>query len=141
MVRMMRKCRILLFLFVMVSVLLVGCKASRKQGADDRKEIDFTVVDTRKLPEELTKLIEENRQKEIRMTYTDGADLYLVRGYGEQKTGGYSVEVTGCTEDEQAIYFDTRLIGPSGQEKLPNEPSYPFLVAKIQAREKEVLIQ
>lgn len=138
---MMRKCRILLFLFIVLSGVLAGCSAPGGETAADRKEVDYTVVDVRKLPEELEKLIEENKKDEIRMTYTDGADMYLVRGYGEQETGGYSIEVTGCGEDEATIYFDTRLLGPSGSEKLPKEPSYPFLVVKIEAREKDVLIQ
>ena len=137
----MRKCGILLFLFIMLSCVSAGCGASEAGTADDRKEVDYTVVDIRKLPEELTELIEENKKDEIRMTYMDGADMYLVRGYGEQKSGGYSIEVAGCEEDGETIYFDTRLLGPSGQERLPAEPSYPILVAKIQAREKDVLIQ
>lgn len=137
----MKKCRILLFLFIMLPFVLAGCGASRKEAADNGKEVDYTVMDTRKLPEELTELIEENKKDEIRMTYTDGGDMYLIRGYGEQGSGGYSIQVAGCTEDDTTIYFDTRLLGPSGQEKLPKEPSYPVLVVKIEAREKDVLIQ
>lgn len=141
MVQRMKKCGILLFLFIVLSGILTGCGASGDKAAEDRKEVDYTVVSAEKLPAELTKLIEENKKDEIRMTYTDGAELYLIRGYGEQKTGGYSIEVVGCAEDEENIYFDTRLLGPSGQEKLPQEPSYPVLAAKIETREKNVLIQ
>lgn len=137
----MRKCRILLFLFIMLSGVLAGCGAPEKETADNGKEVDYTVVDIMKLPKELTELIEENKKDEIRMTYTDGGDMYLVRGYGEQASGGYSIQVAGCTEDEETVYFDTRLLGPSGQEKLPKEPSCPVLVVKIEAREKDILIQ
>ncbi|MDO4320929.1 MAG: protease complex subunit PrcB family protein [Lachnospiraceae bacterium] len=138
----MKKCRILLFLFIMMlSGVLAGCGAAGQGTAGDRKEVDYTVADARKLPEELARLIEENKKEEIRMTYTDGADMYLIRGYGEQETGGYSIEVAECSEDGETVYFDTRLLGPSGQEKLPKEPSYPFLVVKIETREKDVLIQ
>lgn len=137
----MKKRAALLFLVLLTAVCLVGCGTGDAGSGHDGQAVDFTVMDVRKLPAELTKLIEENKNGEIRMTYADGDDLYLIRGYGEQKTGGYSIEVTGCTEDEETVYLDTRLLGPSGQETLPNEPSYPYLVVKIEARDKEVLIQ
>lgn len=129
---------------VFSAVLLLGSSGCSTHTAETQAEteaIDYTVVDVRKLPQELADLIEENKQEEMRLTYTDGGSLYLVRGYGEQKTGGYSIEVTGCVSDGQTIWFDTRLIGPSGQEKLPQEPSYPYLVAKIETREEEILIR
>ena len=137
----MKKCKYLIFFFVLLAVMLSACSAADTGAESERKEVDFTVMDPRRLPEELAGLIEENKQNEIRMTYTDGTALYLIRGYGEQKTGGYSIEGAGCTEDAETVYFDTRLLGPSGQEKLPKEPSYPYLVVKVELRDKEVLIQ
>lgn len=132
------------FLGVWVFILagmLAGCAANRGTENGERKEIEFTVVDPERLPEALREVIEENKKNEIRMTYMDGEDMYLIRGYGEQKTGGYSIAVAECTEDETNILFDTRLIGPSGEEGLPKEPSCPYLVVKIEARDKEVMIQ
>ena len=126
---------------VLASLLLTGCGAAEDRQEKERKEIDFTVVEREKLPAQLLQTIEENKAEEIRMTYTDGEDMYLIRGYGEQKTGGYSIAVVQCTEDEEKIYFDTRLIGPEEQEKPSGEPSYPYLAVKIETREKEAVIQ
>ena len=137
----MKKCGILLLFFAAFFAALWGCGRAEKEKGSDRKEVDYTVMDVRKLPKELLKIIEENKKDEIRMTYTDGDAMYLVRGYGRQKTGGYSIEVVQCTEDEESILFDTRLIGPSGQKKLAEDPSYPFLAVKIEKRDKEVQIQ
>lgn len=137
----MKKCGILLLFFAAFFAALWGCGRAEKEKGSDRKEVDYTVMDVRKLPKELLKIIEENKKDEIRMTYTDGDAMYLVRGYGQQKTGGYSIEVVQCTEDEESILFDTRLIGPSGQKKLAEDPSYPFLAVKIEKRDKEVQIQ
>lgn len=125
---------------VLISFLLAGCGAAESREKE-RKEIDFTVVEREKLPGPLLQTIEENKADEIRMTYTDGEEMYLIRGYGEQKTGGYSIAVVQCTEDEEKIYFDTRLIGPKEQEKPSGEPSYPYLAVKIETREKEAVIQ
>ena len=137
----MKKCGILLLFFAAFFAALWGCGRAEKEKGSDRKEVDYTVMDVRKLPNELLKIMEENKKDEIRMTYTDGDAMYLVRGYGQQKTGGYSIEVVQCTEDEESILFDTRLIGPSGQKKLAEDPSYPFLAVKIEKRDKEVQIQ
>lgn len=131
----------LLPLLLALSCLLSGCAAPGNDGQSERKAIDYTVVESRKLPQELLQTIEENKKGEIRMTYMDGEDLYLIRGYGEQKTGGYSIAVAECTEDEEKIVFDTRLLGPEHQENLSKDPSYPWLAVKIEARDKEVLIK
>ena len=136
----MKRGGILAFLLLTLTVVVVGCAASG-QGNADAKEIDYTVVEAGKLPEELSQIIEENKKKEIRMTYTDGEDMYLIRGYGEQKTGGYSIAVAQCTEDEERIMFDTRLLGPTDEKELSKDPSYPCLVVKIEARDKEVMIR
>ena len=135
----MRKCRGLLLLFCAILAFASGCGASGPQE-EERKETAFTLVSAEKLPEELAELIEENKKEEIRMTYTDAGETYLVRGYGEQKTGGYSIEVVRCESDEQTLFFDTRLLGPETGKRLQKEPSYPVLVAKTKADGKEVQI-
>lgn len=125
---------------VLTVTLLGGCAVAHKDGAD-RKDIDFTVVEKEKLPKELAEVIEKNKEQEIRMTYTDGGVMYLIRGYGKQKTGGYSISVAECTEDGEKIYFDTRLIGPQETPKRQEDPSFPYLVVKIETREKEAVIE
>ncbi len=137
----MKRLGILAFLLLLTVVVTVGCASSDESAKADRREIDYTVAELGKLPEELSRVIEENKKKEIRMTYIDGEDMYLVRGYGEQKTGGYSIAVAECTEDETTIFLDTRLLGPPEEEGLSRDPSYPCLVVKIEARDKEVMIQ
>lgn len=126
---------------LIVVILLTGCSAAKTETETGRKVIDFTVVEVREIPEKLMEVIEENKQEEIRLSYTEGENLYLVRGYGRQKTGGYSIAVAECTEDETTIWFDTRLLGPESQEKLSDDPSYPYLVVKMELREKQVMIE
>ena len=137
----MKRVGILMFLLLTLTVAVAGCASTEGSAKKEGREIDYTVVESGKLPEELLRTIEENKHREIRMTYLDGDDMYLVRGYGEQKTGGYSIAVAGCTEDESTILFDTRLLGPTESEGLSKDPSYPCLVVKIEARDKEVMIR
>ena len=68
----MKKCGILLLFFAAFFAALWGCGRAEKEKGSDRKEVDYTVMDVRKLPKELLKIIEENKKDEIRMTYTDG---------------------------------------------------------------------
>lgn len=53
----------------------------------ERADVEFTVVPAEEVPQELSEILEKNKAREIRMTYQDGEELYLIRGYGEQKTG------------------------------------------------------
>ena len=136
----MKRCAAILALILVVLSLLTGCSASSETDST-RKDIDFTVVEQRKIPQELQEIIEENKEDEIRMAYEDGEDLYLIREYGEQKTGGYSIAVKECSEDEKTILLDTQLLGPESQEEISKDPSYPYLVVKMEKREKEVQIK
>ena len=130
-------------LCVIACMTLIGLAGCQKKGSGDeaRNEVEFTVVAPGEIPSELSTEIEKNKQGEIRMAYIDGGNMYLIRGYGEQKTGGYSISVVECTEDEETVYLDTRLLGPANEEQISKEPSYPYIVLKIEAREKEVKIQ
>lgn len=121
-------------------VLLAGC-GKKETDQNGRTQVDYTVSESRKLPEELIQIIEENKEKEMRLTFEDGEWLYLIRGYGMQKTGGYSIAVEECSEDEETVYLDTRLIGPSDPRNLSEEPSYPWIAVKIETRKKEIRME
>ena len=71
---------------------LTGCTMPGS-GETKREQVDFTVVNEERLPEELAQLLEGKKTEPFKLTYTDGSFLYLCIGYGEQETGGYSVSV------------------------------------------------
>lgn len=119
-------------------LMLVGCGTPQIQENGTRP-VDFTVVERQQVPEALMEIIEEHKKQEIRMTYADGDMLYLVRGYGEQKTGGYSIAVRSCTENEEKLWLDTQLLGPQ-KEAVSADPSYPCLIICLEKREKAVMI-
>lgn len=110
-------------------------------GDETRTAMDFTVVEQEEIPEELKKLIEKHKAEEMQIVFEDNGFLYAVRGYGEQPTGGYSIAVDECTESEEYIYIATTLIGPNQSETLPEAPSYPVIVVKIEGREKEIIFE
>ena len=74
------------------------------------------------------------------MTYQSGDDMYLIKGYGRQMSGGYSIQVTDLSVSSTAVFFETRLIGPS-EDSMTGEPSYPYIAVKTQYREEPVQFQ
>lgn len=75
------------------------------------------------------------------MTYELDDDLYLVHGYGEQDTGGYSICIKDLYLTSNAILFDTELVGPRKGETINKSPSYPYIVVKIENREEHVIFE
>lgn len=116
---------------------LTGCGA-KQTGGGKKTEVEFTVVNPDDIPEELTEIIEENKQGELKLTYEDQGYAYLVRGYGQQKTGGYSIAVNEVYLAEDGLHVDTSLIGPTKDQEIRDEASYPYVTLKIEAQETEI---
>ena len=137
----MRK-RIKIICLLTAAVLASALSAcSADEGEAKVRDLEFTVVEEKEIPRELAKLIEEKKLNEFRLTYTDDSSLYLVMGYGEQETGGYSISVNACYLTETSLVFDTTLMGPSKEEIVQQKPSYPYIVVKTEKREEPVIFQ
>ena len=119
-------------------VLLLGACG---QQEEELTELEFTVVEEARLPEELQKIIEERKEESFKLTYADGGYLYLCVGYGKQQTGGYSISVNKLGAAENAVYLDTNLIGPAQADEKNASPSYPYLVVKIPFVDKTVVFE
>ena len=127
-------------LFLLAIIFVSGCSTIKENG-EKLKDLEFTVVEEREVPEELAKLIEEKKHSEFKVTYADGTYLYIVVGYGEQATGGYSIAVNELYLSSNAIYLDTNLIGPTKDEKISQVLTYPYIVIKIEYLEENVVFQ
>ena len=119
-------------------LMLSGC-ISRPQKTEKLRDLDFTVMDKEKVPNELKTAILENRDLPFKLTYADQGYLYIAEGYGPQLKSGYSVEVTGLYETENAIYIHTNLLGPEKGEKTEEVTTYPYVVVKLEYIEKNVI--
>lgn len=132
----MKKKVTLFFLGILLACFLSGCRLIRIEEAP-KEAVEYTVVSQEDLPKEITVLIEERKEKEFQMTYHSGEELYLVKGYGQQLAGGYSIQVEELSASENAVFFKTKLLGPS-EKAVASEPSYPYIVVKMQYREEPV---
>lgn len=122
---------ILLLAMNMLSLVLCGCSISN--GNDEKiADVDFTVVDEVNLVQEIKDVIEEKKAEAFRVIFSEDENMYIVVGYGEQKTSGYSIAVDELYLTKDSIHINTSLIGPSKGETINDEPTYPYVVVMIE---------
>lgn len=135
----MKKTVSLFCLAACMVLILCGCRIIRVEE-EERKPLEYTVMNQQEIPAEVLSLIEEKKAKEFQMTYQSGEDMYLMKGYGQQMSGGYSIRVEELSRSSNGIFFKTRLVGPK-DDSLGGEPSYPFVVVKTVYRDEPVLFE
>ena len=124
----------------LLSCFLCGCSIEKVKAGDGVKP-EYTVMKEEDFPDKVKELIEEHKETEFQLTYQDSGYLYLMKGYGKQQTGGYSIQIEDLSLWENAIHMQTVLIGPGEGEELKEEPSYPCLVVKMKYREEPVIFE
>ncbi len=128
------------FLIGIILIFLSGCSI-QKNETEKLRDLEYTIAADKELPEELKEIVEEKKKESFKLTYESEGSLYLCVGYGEQATGGYSIAVNELYLSENAIYFDTSLIGPDSSETVAETASYPYLVVKTEYLDKPVVFQ
>ena len=123
-----------------ILIFLSGCSIQTNEQ-EKLRDLEYTIVEEGKASEGLEAILEEKRKGEFKLTYEEEGQLYLCIGYGEQNTSGYSIAVNELYLSENAIYFDTSLIGPSKEEQVAEVSSYPCLVARTEYVDKPVVFQ
>lgn len=129
-----------LLLWAFLVRVLTGCSVE-KENQDKVRDLEFMVVGEADLPEELKNLVMEKKAAPFKLTYSNDQGLYIVVGYGEQATGGYSISVNELYLTENSIVIDTELKGPEKGEDVGAEKSYPYIVAKTEYLENPVIFQ
>lgn len=127
-------------LLIVMCCSLWGCSIEKVRAKDGVKP-EYTVMKEEDFPDKVRELVEQNREKEFQMTYQDNGFLYLMKGYGKQETGGYSIQVQDLSLWNNAIHLETMLLGPEEGEELTGEPSFPCLVIKMKYREEPVIFE
>ena len=125
---------------LLLCVVLTGCGMSGERN-NKLRDLDFTVLSEEKIPEELKTVIAEKGSEPFRLTYSDNQNLYISIGYGEQKTGGYSIAVDELYLTDDAVHVSTSLLGPdiTGQKSGAGKPTTPYIVIKTELLDKTVI--
>jgi len=105
------------------------------------QDLGFTVLSEEVIPKELKTIIDEKKADTFKLTYNDEEYLYIVIGYGQQSTGGYSIAVNELYLAEEAIYVNTTLLGPDQKESSNKTPSCPYIVLKTDFIDKPVVFE
>ena len=126
---------------VIVSIMaaMLSACGGETEKEEDRNNLEFTVVSEDRLPDELKEILDQKKESAFKLTYADEGYLYICVGYGKQESGGYSVTVNELYETDNAIYVNTNLLGPKAGSSPGTSPSYPYIVLKIEFRDKTVV--
>lgn len=135
----MKKRTIIICLFMAFLFGICGC-GYEEENTEKVCDLDFTVLREEEIPKELACVIQEKKTEPFHLTYEDNA-LYIAVGYGEQESGGYSINVQDLYLGKTAICFRTELLGPKKSEKVEDVKSYPYLVVKTEYREEKVVFE
>lgn len=138
----MRRLNYLLFVIslMMIIITTAGCKVVKVENVRV-EDLDYTVVTDRDIPEILKSLIQEQKTEPFELTYEFEGYLYVVKGYGKQDTGGYSIRVNDLYLGKNAIYAEMDLVGPETIEERAEGASYPYIVLKLEGRTEPVFFE
>ena len=135
-VSIVRKKACMAMVFWLAVMLLTGCGLIKIEEGE-RTPLEYTIVKQEEIPAEAVRFMEQKKKKGFQMIYKVEDSMYLMKGYGTQVTGGYSIQVEEVSQSENGVFCKTRLLGPA-EGKQGQEPSYPCIVLKIKSTDKPV---
>lgn len=132
-----------LLAIIMIALMLALVSGCTSPATEKKKlkDVDYTILEERDIPEKLAESIEHKKEAEFKLSFETENDLYLVHGYGEQETGGYSIVVRDLFLTENALYFDTELLGPENGSNPQKKPSYPYIVVKTKKYKQNIVFE
>ena len=69
-------------------MLLASCRIT-DVSEGERKELSYAIVKPGDFPPEIDQILRKKKESAFQMAYESGDDLYILRGYGKQKSGGF----------------------------------------------------
>lgn len=120
-------------------VCLTGCEAGRID-TQETETLAYELLEEADIPEEMSEPLMERRESPFLFTWADQGALYIARGYGQQETGGYEIQVTDLCESQNAIILKTTLLGPEPEEEEEG-PSCPYIVIRTAYSDKYVMTE
>lgn len=139
---MSRKKRIFVVLTISIFLLaaLTGCKLENTKD-QKIKDLDYTICDESKLPDELVEIIHEKRKEPFKLTYRTKDYLYIVVGYGAQDRKDLSLIMSDLYLTENAIYVDTDFVSEQPDTLEDNLVSYPWIAVKCELYDLQVIFK
>lgn len=125
--------KIIFVLCLLIVCIFTSCSNKAEEQDEDKiRDLEFTVVEEKDVPDVIKQKIEESKMEPFKFSFSDGQYLYIVVGYGEQPTGGYSIQVKEVYESKDYVVILTELLGPSKDDTVTMSLSYPYVVVKTE---------
>lgn len=126
-----------------IILLLFLCSGCSNGAKKERYEVNYTVCDKTKLPDELSRIIDEKKQNSFKISYVDNSYMYIAVGYGERNRADYRVVVEDLYTTDSAVYMSTNLFTenlPRAEGEVSGEGSmYPYIVVKCERYDLPVI--
>ena len=84
-------------------MLLASCRIT-DVSEGERKELSYAIVKPGDFPPEIDQILRKKKESAFQMAYESGDDLYILRGYGKQKSGGFSIQIEEVSKSENAVF-------------------------------------
>lgn len=130
-----------IFIFAVTAIFflaaLTGCQFE-ETDSKKIKDLDYTVCDESKLPDELMQLINEKKKDPFKLTYRTNDYLYIVVGYGAQDRTDLNVVMTELYLTENAIFVDTKLSSAESSTLEDNLVTYPWIAVKCERYDVQI---
>ena len=131
--------KLLFFFFLTILIGIISGCGEKEKEIPKVKDLEYTVLEESEVPEELLEKIKEKKAEAFDITYQSDGYLYIARGYGTQRTSGYSVQILEVYESTTGIVFSSELIGPRRDELVLQIETWPYIVIKLPDIGLEVL--
>ena len=122
---MKKKRRGRVLLAAVILMLLASCRIT-DVSEGERKELSYAIVKPGDFPPEIDQILRRKKESAFQMAYESGDDLYILRGYGKQKSGGFSIQIEEVSKSENAVFVRTKLVGPAAKEEQKGAASCPY---------------
>ena len=108
--------------------------------SDDYKNIEFEIIDPESLEGELKEEFGCNQPEEGKVVVEYDGYKFILVSAGRKPTGGYSIIVGSLEGYEKHIVLQALLYSPGEDDDVKQAPSYPSLLIKIPADDREVIV-
>ena len=98
---MKKKRRGRVLLAAVILMLLASCRIT-DVSEGERKELSYAIVKPGDFPPEIDQILRRKKESAFQMAYESGDDLYILRGYGKQKSGGFFIQIEEVSKSENA---------------------------------------
>ncbi len=144
---------------IILSIIMVGCTPDTKPSvesdeqqnnglvcipfekhSDDYENIEFEIINPESLEGELKEKLGCDQPEEGKIVFEHGGYNFILVSAGRKPTGGYSIVIGSLEGYENHIVLDALLYSPAEDDDVKQKPSYPSLLIKIPADEREIIV-